>query len=265
MLRPFRLLLSAISAILIAVGCQDGPPEIQGDLQSQAGGSAGELCAALRNSPDLVNFQQLIQGICVSPTYESLTNGPARYAGSGNPVPLISSQALPENTSSMLMQSSMATSARAATYFEMMKLAKFEPTAFKNRGYEVDEYVTYTQTEKLADRVSFKYENTSQAPEILVQYNATSGFYTLVSEKIYVMANVLNQNLAKETLKDMKALVIAYQGNPGVTTVISVANQLYDNNGNHDTTLQKASEGFAKEIARSYRNSLKAAGDTLLP
>lgn len=243
----------------LVIGCSDPPksPELRGANEI---GSSSPICESLRSDIRLRPFEELISGLCNTEALSTITSESRLYRGHGQPMLLTTPENIGDNKTSMVIQGAFSTSTDPAVYHSMLRLAKFNPTEFEARKlYEVPADVKYEVLKSDDQYVTFNYTNLSQSPEIVVRYKSISGFYSLKDGDLYVMANKLTESY--ETVEDMIAMVIVYRVSNGVTNVINLAKQTYDNNNDHQATATKAEEAFSKEIQRSYRNSLQASRD----
>lgn len=161
----------------------------------------------------------------------------------------------------MKLSSSILAKTTPKKYFDMMHLELYEPEKFKTAGYEYNTYAEYTIKSKVSDsELTYHYVNRVEegAP---VDYEATARFITLKENVAYAVATKWQDSATNATIKDLTALMIINQlaSDSSLIEIFSFSDQTYENNGQHDTTVNKAGNEASAEQKRSYNNAVKTA------
>ncbi len=217
-----------------------------------------DLCQTLKASTALMSqHATLIQRFCDRGQLTQLSQPPYQYRGMDEvPELLLLAQERPNKQTEMQLGTSLASQIDARSYYEMLRMQIMRPDEFKQVGFETDSAVQYTPSTVGADTVAYRYKNTSSAPFIVVDYEASTSFLTLKANSTYVVTTSFSRTY--ETVVAFKGVIIINAINPTTVAVYSLADQTYENNNDHPKTVEKARAAFITDLQRSYRNSLKA-------
>ena len=227
---------------------------------TSSGTALTDVCSGVNQNDVLKEYSALTVVICSGGTsgLQALI-AKSLYTGSGtSTVQDLNSEELPQKQSRIKFLSVMRVNTKPQSYFNLMKLEITQPSQYKAAGFETDEKVNYEVKSAQGDTASYRYKNTSEAPEVVVDYTASVRFVTLVPDKAFLVATTLDKSAPKEAIQALIGYSLIFTSGATTTDVVSISDQTYDNNGNHSTTLAKAKRATQTEQLRSFRNGQNA-------
>jgi len=221
-----------------------------------------DLCTKLRSNSFLVSsFKAFLDDLCTASRLASLRAEANVYVGKGSPNVGIESSEAADDKSDMKVYSSMMTPAKPRDYFNMQRLKISRPDDFRATFPELNNQVTYTVGPTTdANKVNYRYRNTSNAPEFVVEYESTASFVAIDEGSTYVVTTQFVKS--HETVIGIKGMIVINKkmlDGLEVSEVFSISDQRFDNNGDHESSVGKARSQFAEEVRRDFVNSNTAA------
>lgn len=219
-----------------------------------------DVCGGISQNAAIGEFSALTALICATGTsgLQTLVTANLYAGGATSTVKDLLAEEIAGKQSRMRLLSAMRVTTKPLSYFNLMKLQINQPTQFKSAQFETDDKVTYAVKSSQSGSTLYNYKNTSEAPEVVVDYTANAKFVVLVPDQVYIVATALDTTVSNETVVALKGYSVIYQTSPTMTDVVSISEQTYENNGNHAATLTKAKRAAQNEQFRSYKNGLKA-------
>ncbi len=234
------------------------------DCDSGSGSGSGSgttfsLCAALKANTEVkAQFSSYSKWLCDEGGLEELRDD--YYAGTGShTVKTLRDGVVPgeSGSSEMRLVSASLIPTTPAAYFAMVKLQMTDPDEFKAKKFETDAAVNYTPRKVNSDDVTYYYERSG---EDIVGYVATTKFHTLRKGEAYIHTTLMDESATTDAklAEKLKGLVIINRKDSNSTEVLTISDQQYDNNNNHNSTKTNIINGLAKDQERSYRNGRDA-------
>jgi hypothetical protein len=220
--------------------------------------SSNDFCKDLTKQGAIsAEFSGLVQRLCQAGVVEDLRT--KAYKGNGEPELGVTASEMAGKKTSITTASLMMAQTSAKSYFNLMKLQVSRPNDFKAAGFETDAAVTYQILTSASDRVSYSYRNTSEAPEIIVAYDADANFVDLATGRLFAVSTKVTT--PKEAVREFKGISVIYSSSssPNVVEVFSISEQVVDNNDDHSTAVAKFKRRGSTETKRSYRNAGNAS------
>lgn len=228
-----------------------------------------DLCGLINKNPEMAEFAAVTQLICKDGTAGLLSMAATSLYRGGAAATLkdILAQEMANKQSRIQFFGAMQIAPKPRSYFNFMKLQIAQPSTFdqakfmingKEDHFETDSKVSYEVKPAVGNGVTYRYKNTTEAPEVVVDYTATARFITLIPEQFYIVSTAKDKNAGGETVLALKGYSIIYASSATTTDVISISDQIYDNNGQHPETLRKARNAAQAEQMRSFRNGQKS-------
>jgi len=215
-----------------------------------------DLCGAA-NTKIPAEYSTYVKNICNQ--ISTLRSASVAYTGSGDPSIIEShSDSTSGSTPTTIMHvlSSLVVAEKPLSYYHMMQLQVTHPTDFQKVGFKVDNDINYTVQNSTATSADYEYVNNSEAPDAVVDYNATANFFEIKAGQAYAVATTLKQS--KETVLSLKGLVLI-NGTGGKTEVFAASDQTYNNNNNPDSTASKAKKALVNQEKLDYGNGSMAS------
>lgn len=229
-----------------------------------------DLCTVLQSDSYLSSkFAAFVGALCGNggSTLSLLRSEQYAYKGNGTPVLKIDSKVSTVQRDDDLARSEMQaygsflTPATPLSYFELMQMKIDKPSVFTST-YPADTLpaantVEYTKISgSVASGVRYRYVNkTSTSTDAGdVDYEATAKFLTLVPNQTYVVTTEFE--LKHDMVDGTRGLSIIHLKSPGVTEVISVSDQIFENGDNHDSAVDDAKKNLERDLNYSYRQAL---------
>ena len=158
----------------------------------------------------------------------------------------------------MRLWASLKPNTDALSYYNFMRLQISKPIEFTPaNGFEQDKFVTYTVNSSAADSVNYKYLNNKE--DEVVEYVANTYFSAAIPGQLYLVSSQMDTSKSSSTIKSFRGLQIIAKSADGKVEVFSVADQVYDNNGDHNFLVGKATKAFKEDMTRGLRNSANAS------
>lgn len=237
--------------------CNSDDPSDPDPATSSAPGTAYDLCAALKKNSEMSGkHASFLTALCTDGKLDEL-RGKYYTGGSTAKINVLTSSEKTGGKSEMRIGSAMSVSATPADYFAMTKMQMSSPSKFKELGFKVNPDTEYTVksgegTNEI--KYNYRYQKTSDPDE--VNYEATTKFITLKSGQAYLVSTIMDK--AVVTINDLRAIIIINKRDSG-TEVVTFSDQTYDNNGNHQSTVDKVKSRMGEEQIRMFENSKDAA------
>lgn len=160
------------------------------------------------------------------------------------------------------VSSMIEVAAKASDYYDMVRLQYVKPADYKTNFEEPEKTTLDVKSADKASGASFKYENTKNAPNEIIVYEADTKFVTLKEGEAYAFETKSKSDTANfQGMQSLVGLVVVVKAGTNVE-VFSRSTQVY-NNGDQATDHEKGvKDEFAAEQKRSHKNgkvSSKAA------
>lgn len=273
-----------VAALVLSVGCDEkaasSRPQVSNkcdpskdDSCDSTAGDTDNLCKDLKaNAAAVSAHSSLLSDLCdpyktssgATTTTLIQLRKPERVYKGGSPMVTELGKELANKQSQMDLYTSNIYDTDATSYYKLMRLQMFKPSEFDDAGFESDENIKYTIQTQGNNDVSFNYLNDAETT-IVVNYDAKTTFYEIQSSDSGIRRYVVGTKLvqSKETVLQLEGIVVIneYQVSGKLNAeVFTMSSQLYDNNGDHATTLRKAKTNLEKEQVRSFKNAGKSRG-----
>lgn len=276
------------AAVLIAfltLGCADNPPAKVTNPSSGAtcntettNGCTGldtpsansDICSALMAYQRVgLRYGSLLTRLCANGASQlSLLRSPQyRYMGNEPANLIIDAQESTQQKADNLARSNMvasglfATPASPCSYFHLMQMKVDTPKKFElqfpEEMYKSRNEVKY---EKISGNVQsgihYRYtaSETDTADAGTIDYEAIASFYTLVPKQLYVVATDFQKKY--DMIDNIRGLSIISRDASGVTEIVNISEQLFENGNNHDSAVSDARKDLTQDMRNSYKQAL---------
>jgi hypothetical protein len=202
------------------------------------------------------SFSAQINALCNPAQLQALRKTENIYVGKDNKILEISKK-LEDKSSTLTLMTSAVYTTNIEDYWAMLRLQFLKPRVF-SENFERDPNTTVSQVSPAPNNsnVSFRYENSSGEGG-KVDYVAKSELIQLSQGIAYVVATKLTES--KETLTDLKGLIVVHKIDDNSIEVFSTSNQQYSHaSGQGETYYNRALSSMRAEQKRTWNNAKKA-------
>lgn len=250
---------STLFLLALLSACADEKPKTSSGTGTSTSGATSndELCVSL-NSLSNGQFADVVSELCNGTLLSQLRSSQYVFTdASGSPNPFITASSS-GSTSAMKLWASLRPSTDPKSYFNLMRLQISKPTDFSNSGFEVDSYITYTVNTTTADSTNYRYLNRRGDGDAIVEYVASSNYTQVTTDKLYLVTSKFESAPSDSVMKSFRGFQIIFKTSSGTTEVFSFADQNYDNKGDHQKTVNEATDALKDDMKRAMRNAVKA-------
>lgn len=242
-------------------------------------GTSDTLCADLRSSTEVKAEASIhIDFLCGSSSQNlaKLRSSEYLYKGGASSKILVNSSEIAGKKTKMDLYTANVYDTDAKTYMKLVKLQQTKPKDFKaaadsgKYGFKYDADIDYEVIDTSASMTNFSYLNDKEST-VSLSYKGQTKYIDMKSSQSgtnrYAVVTKLTNPSESETLKSLLALVVIneYDGKDSAgkvrkyAEVFTLSNQTYDNNGDHNSTVNKAKQNLGAEQIRGAENAAKAA------
>lgn len=221
---------------------------------TSGGESTYDLCAdGLEKSSKLDKWSKLVKELCSSGKLKELRKTANVYSGGDTTV--MHEEDIASTTTEMQIYSSGLYNATASDYWDLVRLQTTDPGAYKDH-YQTDSDVEMKDVNASSSSSTYNYINNSgEGGE--VNYVGKTSFITLEKDQAYVAATELVES--KETMKDLKGLIIVNKKSSSKVEVFTISYQTYEHEDGQGKQLRdRAITSCESEQKRAYQNAKTA-------
>jgi hypothetical protein len=221
--------------------------------------STEDVCTSLNASSFASSeFRDIVSELCTGTTLTNLRSATYAYADANaapNPAIKASSSG---TTSSMKLWASLLPATDPRSYFNLMRLQISRPSDYSASGFEVDSFITYTVNSTTTNSTNYRYLNRRGDGDAVVEYIADSNYTEVAANQLYVVTSKFVSAPSDSVMKSFRGFQVIFKSSSGSTEVFSYAEQTYDNKGDHQKTVNEATDALKDDMKRAMRNATKA-------
>lgn len=236
----------------------NSPDDPSGDEDSEVPPEEFDLCSTgLLVNSRLKEFAAYTKAICSESQLQALRKPENIFSGGDNKI-IEKSKETGDRSSRFTLMTSAVYNTDIESYWAMLRLQFLKPKVFADT-FERDDNTTVSEVQPASNNssVTFRYEN-STGEGGKVDYLAKTELVQLGKGLAYTVATKLT--LSKETLTDIKGLIVVHKLDDDSVEVFTTSYQEYSHaSAQGKTYYDRALNSMKEEQKRTWRNAKNAA------
>lgn len=240
-----------------STGATTGSTAATGDTKE----ADGALCDRMKGKTDFYGqWKTETDSMCEKITM--LRGSDKVYVGGGSPIVTKDKEQRVGTTadvSRVVLFSSIKEKNEPRFFFSKVRMEVSDPPQFKAKGFRMtpdEAAIDFAVLEKTKAFTRYHYTNNSEVG-VPIEYNGRESFYEIEKDKTYVVVSKAEDYI--QSIKEFIGLIVINKiGTSDTIEVFAMAQEAYNNYGNHDKVVSRLVTKFGLEQTRGYENGLKA-------